>query len=188
MTGLRVVSGARQEVLYKRDVGYGQGPGQTTVNGEPYRLDLWWQAAQTLNVNKGAVRIQFAPASGTAAALGQGTSAEEADGATTGGSDGGEECGGSPGTGEVALPLVPGDRTTILPSGLAAAGREAPAAVKDMVAAGNRLYGTAYLYAADTDPPSTRYNPLTTAHRRCHMCYTPAGLSGPLRLIRPSLL
>ncbi len=146
MTGLSVASGARQEVLYKRDVGYGQGPGQTIANGEPYRLDLWWQAAQTLNVNKGTVRIQLAPASGTAATLGQGTSAEETGGASTGGFGGSEECGGSPGAGEVPLSLVPGDRTTILPNGLAAAGHEAPAAVKQMVAAGNRLYGTAYLY------------------------------------------
>ncbi|HEY5195234.1 MAG TPA: hypothetical protein VIJ39_15370 [Solirubrobacteraceae bacterium] len=28
MTGLRVTNGVRQEVLYKRDIGYGQGPGQ----------------------------------------------------------------------------------------------------------------------------------------------------------------
>ncbi len=152
MTGLRVASSVRQEVLYKRDVGYGQGPGQTIANGEPYRLDLWWQAAQTLNVSKGAVRIQLAPASGTAATLGQGTSAEETGGASTSGSDGGEECGGLPGAGEVPLPLVAGERTTILPSGLAAAGREAPTAVKQMVAAGNRLYRTAYLYGGGHGP------------------------------------
>jgi hypothetical protein len=152
MTGLRVVSGVRQEVLYKRDIGYGQGPGQTIANGEPYRLDLWWQAAQNLDVSKGAVRIQLAPASGTANTLGQSTSAEETGATSTSGSGGSEECGGSPGAGEAPLPLVPGDRTTILPSGLAAAGREAPTAVKDMVAAGNRLYGTAYLYGGGHGP------------------------------------
>jgi hypothetical protein len=48
----------------------------------------------------------------------------------------------------IPLPLVPGTRTRILPSGLAAAGEDAPAQVKAMVAAGNRLYGTAYLYGA----------------------------------------
>jgi hypothetical protein len=41
---------------------------------------------------------------------------------------------------------MPGSSTRILPSGLAAAGAQAPAAVKEMVAAGNRLYGTSYLY------------------------------------------
>jgi hypothetical protein len=41
---------------------------------------------------------------------------------------------------------MPGAATRILPNGLAAAGAQAPAAVKAMVAAGNRLYGTAYLY------------------------------------------
>jgi hypothetical protein len=152
MTGLRVASGVRQEVLYKRDIGYGQGPGQTIANDEPYRLDLWWQAAQTLGVSKGAVRIQLAPASGTAATLGQGTSSEETGNASDSGAGGGEECGGSLGVGEVPLPLVPGGRTTILASGLAAAGREAPAAVKQMVAAGNRLYGTAYLYGGGHGP------------------------------------
>ena len=36
--------------------------------------------------------------------------------------------------------------TRILASGLAAAGEQAPPAVQAMVAAGNRLYGAAYLY------------------------------------------
>ncbi len=150
MTGLRVAAGAREDILYKRDTGYGQGPGQTIPDGEPYRLDLWWQAAQTLDVSKGAVRIQLAPAGGTAPTLGDDSGAEEADPGSA--ADGGEECDGSPGTGEVPLPLVPGERTTILPSGLAAAGRDAPAAVKQMVAAGNRLYGTAYLYGGGHGP------------------------------------
>jgi len=44
------------------------------------------------------------------------------------------------------LALTPGTSTRILTSGLAAAGAQAPAAVKAMVAAGNRLFGTAYLY------------------------------------------
>lgn len=151
MTGLRVTNRARQAVLYKRDVGYGQGPGQTIADGEPYRLDLWWQAAQTLDVSKGAVRIQLAPPGGTASTLGQDTNAEETGGANTA-PEGSEECGGSLGSDEVPLPIVPGERTVILPSGLAAAGREAPAAVKQMVAAGNRLYGTAYLYGGGHGP------------------------------------
>ena len=43
-TALRVAAGDRQRVLYKRDVGYGQGPGQAI----PYRLDVWWQSAAPL--------------------------------------------------------------------------------------------------------------------------------------------
>ena len=182
MTGLRVASGARQEVLYKRDVGYGQGPQQTIANGEPYRLDLWWQAAQTLNVSKGAVRIQLAPTGGTAATLGQSASAEEG-GASTGGSGGSEECsGGSVGAGEVLLPLVPGDRTTILPNGLAAAAREAPAVVKDMVAAGNRLYGTAYLYGGGHGPSLDTLQPAYDCSSAVsYVLHAGAGFSAPQR-------
>jgi hypothetical protein len=138
MTGLRVAHEGHQEVLYKRDIGYGQGPRQTIGDGEPYRLDVWWQAAQTLNVSKSAVQIQLAPAGGTAATLGELPASEEP--------SNGEECSGKTAGGSIPLPLVPGTRTSILSSGLAAAGREAPAAVKAMVAASNRLYGTAYLY------------------------------------------
>jgi hypothetical protein len=110
MTGLRVANGTRNEVLYKRDVGYGQGPGQTIAGGEPYRLDLWWQAAQTLDASKRGVRIQLAPTDGTAATLGEDTTAEETGGTSTGGAEDGEECAGSLGASEVPLPLVAGER------------------------------------------------------------------------------
>jgi hypothetical protein len=144
LTGLRVAHAGRQAVLYKRDVGYGQGPGQTIADGEPYRLDVWWQAARTLQISKSAVRIQLAPAGGTAATLGQAPSAEEA----ASGASGAGECVGEDAGAQAPLALVPGARTTILPSGLAAAGSEAPRAVKRMVAAANGLYGTAYAYGA----------------------------------------
>jgi hypothetical protein len=39
-TALRVAAGGSERVLYKRDTGYGQGPGQAI----PYRLDVWWQS------------------------------------------------------------------------------------------------------------------------------------------------
>jgi hypothetical protein len=42
--------------------------------------------------------------------------------------------------------LTAGTRTRILPSGLAGAGEQAPEQVRAMVAAGNRLYGSGYLY------------------------------------------
>lgn len=141
LTALRVRDGDREAVLLKRDVGYGQGPGQTISNGEPYRLDLWWQAAQQLGVSKSAVRVELAPRSGTGNVLGQ------TEASASGGGERSPGCGmAGEATAGALLPLTPGLRTQILPDGLAAAGSEAPAAVKVMVAAGNRLYGTSYLY------------------------------------------
>ena len=142
LTALRVTHAAHSMLLYKRDIGYGQGPGQQIENGQPYRLDVWWQAAHTLAVTKSPVQIQLAPATGAAGALEQ---LPEATAATSAGT---EACPLGEGAGDIPLPLVPGTRTRILPSGLAAAGEDAPAAVKQMVAAGNRLYGSAYLYGA----------------------------------------
>jgi hypothetical protein len=142
LTALRVARGGRSELLYKRDTGYGQGPGQFIENGQPYRLDVWWQAAQTLGVTKSAVDVQLAPATGAAGALEalpepSGSVGSEALGTT---------CPLAEGSGSIPLPLTPGTRTRILPSGLASAGEEAPVAVKAMVAAGNRLGDAAYLY------------------------------------------
>lgn len=142
MTGLRVLHDGRQIVLYKRDIGYGQGPGQTIPNGEPYRLDIWWQAARQLHVSKSPVRIQLTPQSGTAGTLGQLPATEETFVPS------GEACEAEQAGAQTPLPLVSGTRTVILPDGRAAAGRDAPRAVKLMVAAGNRLYGTAYEYGA----------------------------------------
>ena len=142
LTGLRVASNGVQKVLYKRDVGYGQGPGQLIANGQPYRLDVWWQSAGPLGVSKNPVDIELAPATGAGATLGQLPSSTQALGAAT--IDPG--CAAAISGGGIPLPLVPGTETKILPSGLAAAGQSAPAAVKAMVAAGNRLYGKPYVY------------------------------------------
>jgi hypothetical protein len=144
LTALRIARGGRSELLFKRDIGYGQGPGQVIANGQPYRLDVWWQAARALGVTKSAVQVQLTPATGSAGAL---EALPEASGAAGGGeTPGSAACPLGEGSGVIPLPLTPGSRTRILPSGLAAAGQEAPAAVRQMVAAGNRLHGTAYLY------------------------------------------
>jgi hypothetical protein len=143
MTALRVTSAGHSELLYKRDIGYGQGPGQAIDNGQPYRLDVWWQAARALGVSKSAVQVQLAPSTGSAGAqgvLGLGGEAPAGESASDAG------CPLGSGAGNAPLPLTPGSRTSILPSGLAAAGEEAPEAVKDMVAAGNRLHDASYLY------------------------------------------
>ena len=47
----------------------------------------------------------------------------------------------------LGTPLVPGTRARILPSGDAAAPADAPAAVQDMIAAGNRIDRFPYSYA-----------------------------------------
>jgi hypothetical protein len=142
LTALRVAHDGHEAILAKRDTGYGQGPGQYISNGQPYRLDVWWQAAQTLGITKSAVRVQLAPATGAGATLETLPGSSEASaGEAISGACPAPEAGGS-----IPLPLTPGTETKILPSGLAAAGAEAPRAVKDMVAAGNRLFGAAYLY------------------------------------------
>jgi hypothetical protein len=138
MSALRVRHGGHSALLFKRDIGYGQGPGEHIEDGEPYRLDLWWAAARALGVSKSAVTISLAPSSGAAATL------EALPEHPPGGGSPAGECAltGVP----EALALVPGQRTRILASGLAAAGMALPPAVREMVGAGNRLYGTAYLY------------------------------------------
>jgi hypothetical protein len=141
LTGLRVQHDGAELVLYKRDIGYGQGPGQKIANGQPYRLDVWWQAAQTLGVTKTAVSIQLAPATGAAATLEQLPGQQQATGENL--------CEAA--AGEQPL-LAPGLATRILPTGLAAAGEQAPPAVQAMVAAGNRLHDAGYEYGAGHGP------------------------------------
>jgi hypothetical protein len=155
LTGLRVLHDGREQLLLKRDVGYGQGPGQFIANGQPYRIDVWWQAAQELGISKSAVRVQLAPSTGAAATLGALASSSEASG--TG--EAGAACEAVEGAGSIPLPLTPGTQTKILPSGLAAAGEEAPAAVKRMVAAGNRLFHAAYLYGGAHGTPLSELQP-----------------------------
>ena len=109
-------------LLYKRDIGYGQGPGQKIENGQPYRLDLWWQAAQALGVTKSAVQVAARAAHRGRATLGAlPATAERWLGEASG------ELSGGGRRGSIPLPLTPGTQTTILASGLAAAGEEAPA-------------------------------------------------------------
>ena len=143
LTQLRVEHAGRQELLAKRDTGYGQGPGQFIANGQPYRLDVWWQAARPLGITKSPVKVQLAPATGSAPTLGALPGSTEASG---GGEASSGSCPAPEGTGSIPLPLTPGTQTKVLPSGLAAAGEEAPQAVKRMVAAGNRLFSASYLY------------------------------------------
>jgi hypothetical protein len=146
MTALRVSHAGRSAILYKRDIGYGQGPGQEIGNGQPYRLDLWWRAARALGVQKSAVTISLAPTGGAAATL---QALPEASVQSTGEPS---ACPAPPGSESVPLPLLPGVRSRVLSSGLAAAGEDAPGAVRAMVAAGNRLHTASYLYGGGHGP------------------------------------
>ena len=131
-TALRVTHDGRSRVLVKRDVGYGQGPGQTVA----YRLDVWWQAAAQLAITKSTVSIQRLPATGSGALLGQLPSSPAA--STPG------ACG--PGTAPV-LPVVPGQVAQINPlTGLASAPADAPRVVKLVIAAANQLIDKPYIW------------------------------------------
>jgi hypothetical protein len=144
LAALRVAHDGHESVLFKRDVGYGQGPGQFIENGQPYRLDVWWQAAQQLQITKSPVQVQLAPATGSAPTLGALPDSSET--APGGAPVTSSNCPTSEAGSSIPLPITPGAQTKILPSGLAAAGEEAPAQVKRMVAAGNRLFDATYLY------------------------------------------
>jgi hypothetical protein len=143
-TAIRVANGSRQLVLVKRDIGYGQGPGQTI----PYRIDVYASSAPALGITKNPVQIELAPSSGTGSTLGQlpPTSSGPADtGACPTGVTG-------------PLPLTPGPTARILPGGLAAAPQDAPQAVKDAIAAGNEIDDKPY--SVPPGSPAAHYGPL----------------------------
>jgi hypothetical protein len=152
MTALVVANAGRSVVVYKRDVGYGQG-NDVTASGERYRIDLWAPAAEQLGVSKTEVKIALAPATGASGALGD-TDAEDLAGDAI---ELPAECATSFGTGP--LPLTPGQRARLLPNGLAAAPRDAPAAVKQIIAAGNAIVGKPYLYGAGHGAPLSQIMP-----------------------------
>lgn len=157
MTGLRVARGGRSVLLYKRDVGYGQGPSEHTAEGFEYRIDLWGPAAQALGVSKDQVDIQLAPKSGAGQVL-EATPGAAVAGEPAPSGEGSSECQGE--TGQTGpLPLTAGQSAQVLGNGLAAAPQSAPAAVKAMVAAGNRLDGATYLFGGGHGQPLSSLQP-----------------------------
>ena len=100
--------------------------------------------------------MQIAPATGAAPTLGALPGSSEASGGSEANAG---SCPAGEGAGNIPLPLTPGTETKTLPSGLAAAGEEAPAAVKRMVAAGNRLFGASYLYGGAHGTPLSQLEP-----------------------------
>lgn len=69
----------------------------------------------------------------------------------------GEQC--EAGDTEGPLPLTSGQTAKVLPDGLAAAPKEAPQAVKDMIAAGNRLDHATYVYGGGHGPSLNTLQP-----------------------------
>lgn len=149
MTALVVARGHRSIVVRKRDIGYGQGI-DTTPDGERYRIDLWGPAADKLGVSKDEVRIALAPPAGAGDVLGD-TSQDPATDPALNDPDAATMCTDASGVGP--LPLTSGERARLLHSGLAAAPREAPAAVKQIIAAGNEIVGKPYRYGAGHGAP-----------------------------------
>ena len=149
----------------------GRDPARRSKTAQPYRLDVWWQAARALGVSKSAVQIS------ARAPDGRRRDARSAAEAHTDGA-------GQRGVAQHARSRRakrrsrsrPARARGSSPSGLAAAGEEAPAAVKAMVAAGNRLLRHQRTStAAGTAPRSTRCSPPMTAPRRSPTCCTRAG-------------
>lgn len=156
MAAVRVVKGDRSAVVYKRDVGYGQGT-DTTASGERYRIDLWGPVADHLGVSKDEVQIALAPRTGAGATLGDTPGSNEVDPAGAIGEVCAELLRATGGSGP--LPLTPGPRAKLLPNGLAAAPRDAPKAVKEIIAAGNQIVGKPYSWGGGHGFPLSRIAP-----------------------------
>jgi cell wall-associated NlpC family hydrolase len=150
MTPLRITVGAHSAIAYKRDFGLGGGP----IDGLPRVIDLWYQLAGRLGLPyengawSGTVRLERPPATGAANVLGAAPDVAAAVAAAPAlstpclpaGTGGGVE-------------LTPGSRAQLLPDGAATAPRDAPAAVKGIIAAGNEIIGKPYVYGAAHGTP-----------------------------------
>jgi hypothetical protein len=145
MTPLRVTWGGRSAIAYKRDFGFGGGP----IAGLPRVIDLWWQFAQALGIPyesglwSGPVRIERPPTTGAANLLGQ---SADSVGALLASSSSVQDPATCAPAGVAGVPLTSGARAALLPDGQAAAPQDAPAAVKQIIAAGNQIVGKPYLY------------------------------------------
>jgi hypothetical protein len=158
MTPLRITSGGRSAIAYKRDFGFGGPP----IGGHPRVIDLWWELAESLGIPyengmwSGPVRIERPPATGAGDLLGQSGGTHATVVPATGQGQDPAACAPSAATG---VPLTPGDRARLLPSGLAAAPADAPPAVKEIVAAGNQIVGKPYVYGGGHGLPLSEVAP-----------------------------
>ncbi len=158
LTPLRVTWAAHSAIAYKRDFGFGGGP----VGGLPRVIDLWWQLAGRIGVPyqngqwSGAVRIERPPDAGAAGVLGQAPG--EASVLTPPAAASVDPTACAPGA-LAGVALTPGQRARLLPNGLAAAPQDAPAAVQEMIAAGNQIVGKPYVYGAGHGLPLSEITP-----------------------------
>jgi len=145
MTPLRITWGRHSAIAYKRDLGLGGGQ----VAGLPRAIDLWWQFAGSLGIPyerglwSGAVRIERPPQAGAGGLLGETPQQPARLLATPASTSDPAPCAAGA-LGGVAL--TSGERAQVLPSGQAAAPADAPAAVKEIIAAGNEIVGKPYVY------------------------------------------
>jgi hypothetical protein len=133
-TAIRVANGKHQQVLVKRDIGYGQGPAQAI----PFRIDVYDTAAAGLGISKSTVAIQLAPTSGTAPVLDELPAAPAASAPET------STCPSVTGP----LALTRSAQAQIQGDGSAQAPVDAPAPVKRAIAAANQIHTHPYSLGA----------------------------------------
>jgi cell wall-associated NlpC family hydrolase len=157
MTPLRITWSGRSAIAYKRDFGFGGGP----IGGLPRVIDLWWELAGRLGIPyenglwSGPVRIARPPDAGAGNALGQTPGVAPLLAPTAAASDPAACAPGTPG----GVAVVPGARARLLPNGQAAAPAGAPAAVKQIIAAGNQIAGKPYAYGGGHGLPLSEVAP-----------------------------
>lgn len=120
-----------------------------------HRIDIYDWEGRAAQDAWGSRHVTLTPAAGdgTANVL----EAAPLAAAETGGE--GEAAGCAAGEAEGPLPLTSAQTAKVLADGLAAAPAVAPQAVKDMIAAGNRLHEATYVYGAGHGPPLSTLQP-----------------------------
>lgn len=83
MTPLRVSRGGRSMILYKRDIGFGQG--RNTLEGHAARIDIYRPSAEKLGVSYSLVNISLAPLAGSGNLVGATPEAQQELPPSTGG-------------------------------------------------------------------------------------------------------
>lgn len=171
-TPLRITWGGHSVIAYKRDIGLGGGP----IDGRPRVIDLWWELAGRLGIPyedgrwSGTVRVERPALTGAANLLG--SSAEE----SVDYDDTAVDAGCATGRDRSGVEVTSGPRATLLADDQATAPAGAPAAVKEIIAAGNEIVGKPYVYGGGHGlPPWMRWRRHMTALRALRICSTAPG-------------
>ncbi|MGI8428128.1 MAG: hypothetical protein ACR2OB_02235 [Solirubrobacteraceae bacterium] len=159
LTPLRITWSDHSAIAYKRDFGLGGAP----VAGLARVIDLWWQFAGRLGVPydnglwSGSVRVARPPDAGAGNLLGQ-SAGPSSSALLVPSAAPGDPAACAPGA-VAGVSLTPGARARLLANGVAAAPAQAPAAVKEIIAAGNQIAGKPYLYGAAHGVPLAEIAP-----------------------------